>query len=123
MKKISLYAMVVLYIAAGINHFWHPDFYLPIMPKWLPYHEVLVMLSGICEILFAFLLVFPSTRRFAAWCIILLLIAVFPANIQMMFNYMNESNPKLWIAIIRLPLQIVLIWWAYGFTKKLKYLN
>ena len=121
MKKISLFAMVVFYVAAGINHFWHPDFYLPIMPKWLPYHKGLVMLSGICEILFALLLIFPSTRRLGAWCIILLLIAVFPANIQMMINYMNESNPKLWIAIIRLPLQIVLIWWAYSFTKELKY--
>lgn len=110
--------MIVLYIAAGINHFWHPESYIGIMPPWIPWHKELVILSGIFEICVAFLLLFSSTRRFAAWGIILLLIAVFPANIQMLINFKNESNPNLWVAIIRLPLQIVLIWWAYGFTKR-----
>ena len=118
MKKISLYLMIVLYIAAGINHFWHPETYMQIMPPWIPWHTELVILSGIFEILLGLLLLFPSTRRFAAWAIILLLIAVFPANIQMLINFSNESNPNLWVAIIRLPLQILLIWWAYGFAKR-----
>lgn len=117
MKKLSLYIMAVFYFAAGLNHFWHPEFYLKIMPPWLPWHKELVLISGICEMLFALLLIFPGSRKLGAWCIILLLIAVFPANVQMMINYLNESNPKLWIAIARLPLQIILIWWAYGFTK------
>lgn len=120
MKKISLYVMAILYIAAGVNHFWHEELYLEIMPPWLPAHRALVAISGICEIIFGILLIFPVTRRLAAWCIILLLVAVFPANIQMMINYWNESNPNLWISIVRLPLQIVLIWWAYGFTKSIK---
>lgn len=111
--------MIVFYAAAGINHFWHPGVYLKIMPGWIPLHKELVFLSGICEILFAVLLIFSSTRRLAAWCIILLLIVVFPANVQMLSNYIHDSNPKLWIAIIRLPIQVVLIWWAYGFTKKI----
>ncbi|MEO6135668.1 MAG: MauE/DoxX family redox-associated membrane protein [Ginsengibacter sp.] len=118
MKRLSLYAMIVFYIAAGINHFWHPEMYINIMPPWIPWHKFLVIFSGIFEVLFAVLLIFSSTRRLAAWCIIGLLVAVFPANIQMMVNYINESNPKLWISIIRLPIQIILIWWAYGFTKK-----
>ena len=58
------------------------------------------------------------TRRTAAWGIIILLIMIFPANIYMMMNYLNEKNPGLWITILRLPLQFVLIWWAYTFTKK-----
>ncbi|CAN5237701.1 DoxX family protein [soil metagenome] len=117
MKKISLYIIIIFYIAAGINHLWHPEFYLQIMPHWLPWHNALVIISGICEILFAVLLAFPSTRRAGALCIIVLLIAVFPANIQMMINFWNEGSSKLWITIIRLPLQLLLIWWAYGFTK------
>ena len=112
--------MSVFYVGAGLNHFWHPEFYLIIMPPWLPWHNVLVVISGVCEILFGLLLLFSLTRRLAAWGIILLLIAVFPANIQMMLNYWNESNPKLWISIVRLPLQIILIWWAYSFTKNIK---
>jgi uncharacterized membrane protein len=119
MKKFSLFVMSVFYVGAGVNHFWHPQYYIRIMPFWLPWHNELVLISGICEILFGLLLLFSSTRRLAAWGIILLLLAVFPANIQMMLNYWNESNPQLWISILRLPLQIILIWWAYMFTKNI----
>lgn len=118
MRKVSLYAMSILYVAAGINHFWHKEFYLPIMPSWIGCHEALVFISGVCEIVFALLLLPFQTRRFAAWAIIFLLIAVFPANIQMMLNNLNEDNSKLVISIIRLPIQILLIWWVYTFTKK-----
>jgi uncharacterized membrane protein len=118
MKKASLYLMALLYIAAGINHFIHPAFYIKIMPPWLPNHAALVLISGVCEAAFGLLLLLQPTRRLAAWLIILLLIAIFPANIQMMLNYMEQHHPQLWMAIIRLPLQLLLIWWAYRFTKK-----
>jgi len=120
MKKISLLAMSVFYVAAGVNHFWHPEFYLNIMPAWLQLHNELVVISGVFEIIFGLLLLFHLTRRPAAWGIILLLIAVFPANIQMMLSYWEESNPNLWVSIVRLPLQIVLILWAYSFTRDSK---
>lgn len=107
-------------MAAGINHFIHPEFYLKIMPPWLPWHEALVLISGVCEVVFALLLLLPATRRAGAWLIILLLVAVFPANIQMTINYWQEHNPKLWLTILRLPLQFLLIWWAYIYTKKPK---
>lgn len=115
--------MSLFYVAAGVNHFWHPAFYHTIMPHWLPWHNELVFISGVFEILLGLLLLFSSTRRFAAWGIILLLVAVFPANIQMMINHWNESNPKLWISILRLPLQLLLIWWAYTITKNSKLKN
>ncbi len=118
MKKFSLYAIAVLYIAAGINHFIHPEMYIKIMPPWLPYHAALVLISGICEIVFGLMLLLPTTRKMAAWLIIVTLIAIFPANIQMMLHYLDENNPRLWMAIVRLPLQVLLIWWAYGFTKE-----
>jgi uncharacterized membrane protein len=108
--------MAVLYIAAGINHCRYPQFYLEIMPPYLPYPYLLVALSGVFELLLGFLLLFHKTRNLAAWGIVFLLIAVFPANIQMLVNYFHESNPRLWIAIIRLPLQLPLIYWAYRFT-------
>jgi uncharacterized membrane protein len=108
--------MSLCYAAAGINHFIHPEMYIAIMPPWLPAHAALVFLSGLMEVLLAILLIIPFTRRFAAWGIILLLIAVFPANIQMMLNYHNEENPQFWLTILRLPLQLVLIWWAFQYT-------
>jgi len=88
------------------------------MPPWLPYHAALVLISGICEIVFGLMLLLPTTRKMAAWLIIVTLIAIFPANIQMMLHYLDENNPRLWMAIVRLPLQVLLIWWAYGFTKE-----
>lgn len=109
--------MVVLYTAAGINHFIHPQFYLKIMPPCIPLHKELVFISGVFEILFGLMLAFPFSRQFAAWCIILLLVAVFPANIQMMLDYIEENNPRRWLAIVRLPVQFLLIYWAYTFTK------
>ena len=118
MKKFSLYALALLYIAAGINHFIHPAMYIKIMPPWLPYPEALVLISGIYEVLFGLMLLVPYTRKRAAWLIILLLIAVFPANIQMLLQYIDQHHPRLWMAVVRLPLQLLLIWWAYGFTKQ-----
>ncbi len=110
--------MVLLYVAAGVNHFVNPEPYIAIMPPWLPYHKALVVISGVCEILLGLLLLFRQTRAFAAWALITLLIAVFPANIQMLINYRNTNDPLLWVAILRLPVQGLLIWWAYGFTGK-----
>ncbi len=110
--------MIIFYGAAGVNHFINPAFYLKIMPSWLPLHKELVFVSGVFEALFAFLLIFPATRSLGAWGIIALLIAVFPANVQMLLNYIDSHDPKLWIAIVRLPLQLLLIWWAYGFTRR-----
>jgi uncharacterized membrane protein len=110
--------MAVFYMAAGINHFIHPEFYLAIMPPYLPWHSALVLISGVAELVLGILLIPPFTRKLAAWGIILLLIAVFPANVQMLLNYIQENNPKTWLAILRLPIQGLLIWWAYQYTWK-----
>ena len=117
MKMILLYIMALLYTVAGIYHFVNPRMYLRIMPSYLPFHLPLVYISGICEIAFALLLIPESTRPVGAWLIIALLIVVFPANIQMAVNFYQKQNPSLWIAIARLPLQLVLIWWAWAYTK------
>ncbi|WP_069658703.1 DoxX family protein [Arcticibacter eurypsychrophilus] len=117
MKTFFLYLMVVLYVFAGVIHLILPEGYMDIMPAWLGWHFQFVIISGICEILFALLLIPIKSRPYAAWCIILLLLAVFPANVQMMLNYKAQNNPYLWVAVARLPLQLVLIYWAYTYTK------
>ena len=108
--------MILFYAGAGINHFIRPDFYLKIMPAWLPLHKELVFISGVAEVLCAVLLLFSKTRRLGAWAVIALLVAVFPANLQMLLDYKRDNNPMLWIAVLRLPIQLLLIWWAYSFT-------
>ncbi len=110
--------MMLFYAGAGINHFIRPAFYLQIMPAWIPLQKEIVFISGVAEIVCALLLLFTKTRRLGAYCTIALLIAIFPANIQMLLDYYHNNNPILWVAILRLPIQLLLIWWAYVFTKK-----
>lgn len=110
--------MSAFYILAGANHFLNPAFYEPIMPPYLPYHLALIYISGVAESMIGIFLIPKSTRRIAAWLLIILLIIIFPANIQMTINYWKESNPDMWISIVRLPIQFILIWWAWVYTKK-----
>lgn len=105
------------YVAAGLNHFVHPQIYLKIMPPWLPAHRFLVDFTGVLEILLGLLLLPKRTRRFAAWGLIVLLILVFPANIQMMLDYWRTDHPHTWLSVLRLPVQGLLIWWAWIYTK------
>lgn len=101
---------------AGVYHFVSPKFYLKIMPPYLPYHEFLVAASGLAEVILGVLLLIPATRSWAAWGIILLLIAVFPANLHMAYGSDFQAMSP-WFRWGRLPLQLVLIWWAFQYTK------
>ena len=110
--------MAAGYVAAGTNHFWHTAMYVSIMPPYLPMHTLLVQISGAIEILLGLLLIPHATRRLAAIGIVFLLIAVFPANVQMTIDYAREHNPYLWLTILRLPLQFVLIWIADRYWRR-----
>jgi len=113
--NILLYLMSALLILAGINHFRKPKVYLRMMPPFLPNHVLLNYLSGAAEIIFGAGLLIPELRNWSSWGIILLFIAIFPANIFMLTSGKFSKIPK-WILWLRLPLQIVLIWWAYQYT-------
>jgi uncharacterized membrane protein len=117
MKKLSLYLIIALYILAGINHFYNPHFYEPIMPSYIGYHTLLIYLSGVCEILLGLLLITTYTRKIAAILIILMLIVFLWLHIQMLIDYWRTNDKNIWLAIIRIPLQFILIWWAYTFTR------
>ena len=107
----------LFFIVAGIGHFLKPAAYLQIMPPYIPFPLAMIYLSGACEALFGLALMIPKTSRLAAWGLILLLLAVFPANIHMALHPDQFSDIPKWILFARLPLQGVLILWAYWFTK------
>lgn len=117
MNQFLLYVMSAGYVFAGIMHFIFPKPYKKIMPPWLPYPLALVYVSGACEIVFGSILIPEITRPIGAWLIIVMLIAIFPANIQMAINLRKKNNLWFWISIARLPLQILLIWWAWVYTR------
>jgi uncharacterized membrane protein len=103
----------LFFIAAGANHFVTPKPYLSMMPSYLPAHAALVQISGVAEILGGAGVFLPDTRRFSAWGLILLLIAVFPANLNVaLHGWPGESLPG-WVLWARLPLQVLFIWWVY----------
>jgi uncharacterized membrane protein len=122
--RALVYLMGAFYVFAGISHFTQPGFFRQIVPPALPAPDLLVVLSGVAEIVLGALVVVPATRRMAAWGIIVLLIAVWPANFyQALYNPMLVDPPAwmgqltqtaLWI---RLPLQLVLMYWAWRYTR------
>lgn len=101
----------VFFVVAGAMHFVVPAFYLAMMPPWVPAHALMVQLSGVAEIAGGVGLLIPSLRRAAGIGLILLLLAVFPANIQMLLNARAAGTPELGLWL-RLPLQIVFLWWV-----------
>ena len=114
-----LVVLAALMISAGVTHFLLPGVFIPMVPRWLPAAALLVAISGACEILCGVGLLVPATRRWAAWGLVALLIAVFPANVNMAVNQLPLGRQVVppWMLWARLPLQGVLVAWAWSFTR------
>lgn len=118
-KRVLLWIMAVFYVVAGVMHFTHSEYYLPMMPLYLPWHAALIFLSGVAEVGLGVAVLIPALRWLAAWGIVLLLIAIFPANIHIalhnvpVFGATEGAGVWNWV---RLPLQGVLMLWAWWYT-------
>lgn len=114
--EVHRYLLAVLFLVTGILHFVKPKFFTSIMPDYIPYHLAMVYISGAAEIFGGLGILFEKTQQLAGWGLILLLIAVFPANIYMAVESIQRSGyASLYsmATIVRLPLQFVLIYWVY----------
>ncbi|HEX6982048.1 MAG TPA: hypothetical protein VF181_04750 [Balneolaceae bacterium] len=110
------YLLTTIFITAGIFHFIKPQVFAGIIPDFIPYHLTLVYISGVAEILGGIGILWHQTEAIAAWGLIILLIAVFPANINMAVEAVQKLGYASWYSvatILRLPLQFVLIYWIY----------
>jgi uncharacterized membrane protein len=105
----------LLFVIAGALHFVSPETYERIMPPYLPLHRELVYLSGALEIMGGLGLFPERTRPAAGIGLILLLVAVWPANLQMLLDARAAEKPSWWVALLwaRLPLQVMLIVWVW----------
>lgn len=118
------YLMAVLYVGAGAMHFVVPAAYAQIVPPFLPAPLALVYLSGVAEVVLGIGVAVPRTQRLAAWGLVALLLAVFPANVYMATSdvvvtgtpvgTLDPSTVGRWA---RLPLQAVLVAWAWWYTR------
>ena len=119
MKRVAGYLgltiVFIWFMFGGITHFTNPDFFVAIMPPYLPWHLEIVYVSGVFEIIFAAMLLFPGTRQLAGNLLIALTLAVTPANIHMWMNPELFPDVEPMFLTIRLIIQVILlaiIWWS-----------
>jgi uncharacterized membrane protein len=118
-KYILIIISSIFYVLVGIKHFIDPNFFLAIVPPYLPYHLELVYISGLFEILFGVMILFPKYRYWGSVGLIILLIAVFPANIYLFQSVEAQKaiGATQEIATWRLPIQGIFILVAYWIRK------
>jgi uncharacterized membrane protein len=119
LKVVLRWLLTLFMVASGLNHFRSPSVYTAMMPQGLPWHLALVYISGIAEIAGGLGLILPVTRRLAAWGLVVLLVAIFPANLNMAINHLPLGDRVVspWALWLRLPMQLPLIAWAYWYTR------
>ena len=118
-KAVLLIVLALFFVAAGVTHFTRTEFFVSIVPWSLPYPLAMVYISGVAEIAGGLGILLAPTRRLAGWGLIALLIAVYPANIQMAIEADQWAARGVTRAQLygRLPLQLVLLLWAWWVTK------
>jgi uncharacterized membrane protein len=120
-KIILLFLLVAFYVFMGSLHFMQPEQYFAMMPSWLPAQKILIILSGIVEIVLAVLLIPIKTRSLAAKLIIVMLVVFLVAiHIPQSVDFYQTSNEQFITSILRLPIQILFIAWAWMFAKNRK---
>ncbi|RIA10366.1 putative membrane protein [Flavobacteriaceae bacterium MAR_2010_72] len=110
-----LYLMASLYVFAGIMHFIKPKLYLRIMPRYLPNHKLLVILSGLAEVILGIGLCFEATKLLAIYGIMAMLILFLLVHFYMLSSKKAGAGIPRWILILRIPLQFALMYWAYTY--------
>ena len=103
---------------AGVMHFINPGFFNEIVPPWLPPNESFwTYASGVAELVIGAMLLRPSTRRAGAIAAIWLFVAVYPANLYMTWDWRDRPAGEQFVSWVRLPLQFILIWWAWRIAR------
>ena len=108
-----------VFVVAGLLHFLVPSAYQKIMPPYLPLHHELIYLSGATEVAGGMGLLSNHARRVAGLALILLLLAVMPANVQMLLDAHAAGKSSWWVVLLwlRLPLQLVLVAWVWKVSR------
>jgi uncharacterized membrane protein len=115
LRWMGLTVVFLWFFIGGITHFTRPAFFLAIMPPYVPFHLAAVYVSGALEILFALGLLLPATRAWSGVLLILLTLAVTPANVHMWLNpqlFPDVTEAALSVRLVVQVLLIALIWWS-----------
>ncbi|CAA0085203.1 Uncharacterised protein [BD1-7 clade bacterium] len=115
MPRTPLLIIALFFMIGGIAHFVVMDFFVQMMPAYLGYHTELVIISGVLEIIGAIGLLVPQTRLLAGYGLLALIVAVYPANINMALHPEDFTDIPQAFLYIRLPIQFLFfgfVWWA-----------
>lgn len=125
MPRVPLLMVSLFFFVGSMAHFFLTDFFLLAMPDYLAYHWEIVMVSGVFELLGAVGILLPKVRLLAGYCLIMLCVVVFPANINMALHPEQFTNIPEILLYIRLPIQLLLIWFIWWAIKaeRLRYHN
>ena len=117
--SVSRALLALLFATSAMLHFTLPSQYASVVPPWLPAHALLVLISGIAELAGAIGLLWAPVRRSAGLGLLLLCVAVFPANVQMWLDAMAAYKPVWTVAalLVRLPLQLPLMMWIWRVSR------
>ncbi len=118
-------ALAAFFTIAGVMHFVRPRAYEAIVPPYVPEPRQAVQISGLAEVVGGVAVITPATRGFARWWLLAVLVAVFPANLHMAVNPEQVAErgvpadkiPR-WLLWARLPLQPLMMWWAWRATTR-----
>lgn len=114
-RTVLRWILGVAMILVGITHFTSSEWFVHIMPPWIPFHLAMVLVSGAAEIALGAALLVPRTKRLASYGLVALYVAVFPANLHMALHHVtpiDAPDTPAWALWARLPVQLVLIAWA-----------
>ena len=112
MKNLNAYIIGLIYICAGIAHFTNSEFYIQMMPSYLPYHWELVLASGITEVILGIGVVFKKYRNLCLWGIIIMLLIFLSVHFNMLIPNYSLGAP-VYLLVIRIIVQFGLIYWTW----------
>ena len=111
----DFYLMSAMYGFAGLMHFIKPKVYVKVMPDFMPRPKLLVYLSGIAEIVLGVALLFSNLKNWAIIGIVAMLAVFMIVHINMLRGGKHSAGVPMWILILRIPIQAVLVWWAFQY--------
>jgi uncharacterized membrane protein len=121
MPRLPLLVIAFVFLSSGIAHFVLTDFYAATIPDYMGYHRELVAISGLFELLGAIGILVPQTRLWAGYGLIALIVAVYPANINMALHPEKYQNVSKLLLYVRLPMQFLFgwfVWWAISINRQ-----
>jgi len=115
LRYLGLAIVFLWFFLGGVGHFTMTEFFVSIMPPYVPFHLPIVYISGVFEIVLALLILWPGVRPLAGWGLFALTIAVTPANIHMWLHpelFPDASETALSIRLVVQVILLALIWWS-----------